>query len=1111
MLASAAVLSAAAMAQDMETVVVTGIRASLQSAQAIKQNSDQVVDSITAVDIGALPDRSVAEALQRVPGVQVTRTDQIHDPLRWAGFGNGVVIRGLSWVSSLTNGFETFGAENGRTISFADVSPTLMSSVNVYKNPDATMIEGGVGGVVDLRTHVPFDFEGFKLAAGGDLAYGMNSEKTAPSVNVMASDRWQTKLGEIGALVSIDYQDLRASNGLVSTGAYTGTCGPTSTAAVPCPGGKTIYYPVGLTSDEQVGYRHMDWKQPRVTMDATVQWRPNDKLEFTAMAVWSKAEPQSNEHNVAWDLYPVVPQTNQSALGNYKYNAQGDFIGGTIYNAFENSSYANYFDSRFDARHHINGDYSLSMKWDPTERFHVKADVQYVDSRAYMYSVTMYNSVKYKYFCHFPENGWSGPGYSNALPPPTAGSAPSGCYNGSAAATDARYWPNAPEIDVTADLSDDSPKITYNAAGATALGDPSSYLWAAAMDHVENNYAHSWATKVGFTYDFDGAISQWLKNVDFGGRIDLKQATSRRSNWNWGKTAFKIWSNGWTSVPSAPNGYAPSASCLAQHTDPSVAAKLCQEVDGIGDFSNALSSPYVYKYKFPTLFGTSMPAVWEADPAWLAKGMGAVWLGTGTKGGGLQAIEQNAATLAGITGMWQPLSVTAGCDPNGVEYLCSKIYDGTNPTSNGGGINQQTEDTYAGYVQFDFAHDTLFGADIPIDGNVGVRVVSTQTTSTGYVILGKVSRCPTSMSVRNAATCAGRVEAQTFVNNGNTDGISADMGSLKIAAPEVDNDYVDVLPSFNFRAHLSEKLQARVAFSQGMVRPDFSNTQNYVMYGFNFNNGDIVGCSGGAVPQTCSGATSGKRGAGGNPYLKPLHSDNYDASIEWYFSQSGHVSLGLFYKDISDYFMSATTPESYTHNGITETFQVTRYVNGDKGTLKGLEFDYQQFYDMLPGALGGIGLQVNYTKLYNHGGHNTSTNINDTGLATGSLTGVSLANNATLPMEGMSDDSANIALLYAKYDIDARLAYNWRSRFLVNSSAANLNQPVFERNYGQFDGSILYSFLDHYKIGFQASNIFKQTTVLEIGGLPTLPVTHTPKYEWVEGERKFSLVVRASW
>ena len=107
---------------DLTEVIVTGIRQSLESAQEIKENAEQIVDSVTAQDIGALPDRSVSEALQRIPGVTLQRTNDNRDPARLASEGGGVFIRGLSWVRSETNGRDIFSANNGRGLSFEDVS-----------------------------------------------------------------------------------------------------------------------------------------------------------------------------------------------------------------------------------------------------------------------------------------------------------------------------------------------------------------------------------------------------------------------------------------------------------------------------------------------------------------------------------------------------------------------------------------------------------------------------------------------------------------------------------------------------------------------------------------------------------------------------------------------------------------------------------------------------------------------------------------------------------------------------------------------------------------------------------------------------------------------------
>ncbi|HEY0283513.1 MAG TPA: TonB-dependent receptor, partial [Rhizomicrobium sp.] len=355
-----------------------------------------------------------------------------------------------------------------------------------------------------------------------------------------------------------------------------------------------------------------------------------------------------------------------------------------------------------------------------------------------------------------------------------------------------------------------------------------------------------------------------------------------------------------------------------------------------------------------------------------------------------------------------------------------------------------------------------------------------------------VTDCPAVPNSDRAAAC-------TFVGSDN-DGT--------VTYPGVSNHYTNVLPSFNFRAGLTDTLQLRLAYSQGLVRPDLERMRNYTQLSYSF----------GSMQQHDSfAAVNALRGQGSNPYLKPTYAQNYDASIEWYFAPTGNVALALFYKTIANYIMSGVAPMSFTRNGVTQIFNVGSYVNGSKGTVEGFEFAYTQFFDSLPGAWGGLGVQANYTKLYNTGGANPVAaiynpingvnvyqGINGTDFAPQAL---GYAGDTRLPMEGMSNDSFNLALMYEKYGISSRVAYNWRSRNLVNSYPANIFQPVFQRSYGQLDASLLYTFLDHYKIGVQAANLLKQTAVLEVG--QTVSTKH--EYQWVEGERKFSVVLRASW
>ena len=123
------------------TIVVTGYRQSLKSAQDLKENADTFLDAVTAEDIGALPDRSVAESLQRVPGVNIGRFEKTTDPDRFSVEGTGVIVRGLPFVRSELNGREIFSATGGRVLSFNDVSPELLGSVQVFKIPLQTWLK----------------------------------------------------------------------------------------------------------------------------------------------------------------------------------------------------------------------------------------------------------------------------------------------------------------------------------------------------------------------------------------------------------------------------------------------------------------------------------------------------------------------------------------------------------------------------------------------------------------------------------------------------------------------------------------------------------------------------------------------------------------------------------------------------------------------------------------------------------------------------------------------------------------------------------------------------------------------------------------------------------
>jgi len=195
--------------QDDNVVVVTGFRASLNSALNTKKNSDGIVDVIKAEDIAKFPDSNLAESLQRVPGVSLSRGD--------GGEGKQITVRGLNagFTRVRINGIEGVTAtgasdingstNRGRGFDFSVFASELFNSLEVRKTAEAAVEEGSLGATVDLRTARPFDFKDRTVSLGAQSFYNNLSRKGEPRVTGLISDRWTTSWGQVGALFSAAY------------------------------------------------------------------------------------------------------------------------------------------------------------------------------------------------------------------------------------------------------------------------------------------------------------------------------------------------------------------------------------------------------------------------------------------------------------------------------------------------------------------------------------------------------------------------------------------------------------------------------------------------------------------------------------------------------------------------------------------------------------------------------------------------------------------------------------------------------------------------------------------------------------------------------------------
>lgn len=271
-----------------EEIIVTGIRASLEQAADIKRDAPQVMDVITAEDVGKLPDSNVAEALQRVTGVQITRV---------FGEGQSVSVRGLQQVRVEVDGRTLLGwsarlspPENdqlGRSSGLDSVPSSLFGRLEVRKSPLASQAEGGLGGTVNLVTPKPLSFKEPTISVRAQGVYSENTDKFEPAITGFATTKFAD--GRIGVMIAGEYQKRTSTtqtferNNFLNRN-YTGT------------GGGAIPTPVLLQYEQFVVDRS------RLGLNGAIQFEVTPEFTITADALYSKLKTGRHQDFFAFRL-----------------------------------------------------------------------------------------------------------------------------------------------------------------------------------------------------------------------------------------------------------------------------------------------------------------------------------------------------------------------------------------------------------------------------------------------------------------------------------------------------------------------------------------------------------------------------------------------------------------------------------------------------------------------------------------------------------------------------------------------------------------------------------------------------------------------------------------
>ncbi len=293
-----ALAAEAAKADDsVSEVVVTGIRESLQRAIEIKRDAVNQVDAISADDIGKLPDKNVADALQRVPGVNTTSASSGQ-----GGFDENdrVSIRGTS--PSLTNvTIDGHGVSTGdwfildqfqtvgRSTSFSLLPSEIVSSTLVYKTQDASQMEGGVAGSIDIITRSPLDFKK-PLTFQGSVqgAYNSLTKSTKPQYSGLVA--WNSADGAFGALLQGFSEERSVRRYGQETLGYTQI-----TSAMPI--GTAHPTLVGVWAPTLIGSSLFEQEKKRQGGDFALQYRPNDNVEVKLTGFYSKLNATNHNDN----------------------------------------------------------------------------------------------------------------------------------------------------------------------------------------------------------------------------------------------------------------------------------------------------------------------------------------------------------------------------------------------------------------------------------------------------------------------------------------------------------------------------------------------------------------------------------------------------------------------------------------------------------------------------------------------------------------------------------------------------------------------------------------------------------------------------------------------
>jgi TonB-dependent receptor len=1015
----------------LEEVVVTGLRGSLKASMDTKREAVGVVDAINAEDIGKFPDTNLSEALQRITGVSIDRRNGEGATVTARGFGpefNMVTLNGrqMPAADAFANAAPTAGgvAGNARSFNFANLAAESISAVEVYKTGRADIATGGIGASINVRTARPLDNDGLVLNIGAKALNDSTNrvgDDFTPEVSGIFSYATENQMFGVGLSASYQKRDSGSSGSTVNDWHIQ----PWNTDLDANRGIAPLFVDTNDTpyfaDDDEVaanienapaqGQLYGIPNDIRYIFSDVERERVNGQLtvQFAPLdGLTLTADYTFAQNEIVEDRGEQTIWLQRNGFDHIVFDTNEDVATPVLLHEFTGASKDFGYEQQHREQKNDLRSLGLNVDWAVSDRLTLGFDFH--DSKARS----------------LPNDGVTGGGETAFS---LAGKVPSTClesYPANPADPEAsipcrnasNYWAQTFQFNNGLPIASRTLYPDQLAAYAGTGGDDNYSFGPTSLGSQVLRIAYNDQTTDIKQTRFDGKF-QMTDDSTLGFGFETRAMDSRQRS-SGGYMAFGDW--------------------------------------GVGDSGSvpdmvALLTPFSLTGAFD-----------DFNPVGAPTG--------GWKG--------NANTLA----QW---AIDSGRYPN--DWTESSAPDGLlryNP-----GMNTDStvsEDTQALYAQVAFKLEIGTMASNLV---IGARYEETDVSSANNLLV------PTAL-------------------------LWQDDNDFQVVRPDVGNEtlikgdgrYHNLLPNLDFDIALTDNLKGRFSYSKTIARPGYFNL------------------SAGQIPQVPGGSTlvGGfvPPGAQNNPGLLPLESDNFDVSLEYYFSDQGYVSVGAFQKIVENFIGNSVenidlygirnqtggpraqqalayltdpahpfpvddsalftaiamleNPGTFTddddvvwegglenYNGSSAqhvafatqydilpnaedpvyTFAVSTPVNNQEAKIHGFELAGQYFF-----GDSGFGVLANYTIVRGDIGYDVTSDPNENQFA---LLGLS--------------DSANAVLMFEKFGLSARLAYNWRDEYLQNLNVGQWRNPIFVEAFDQIDLNVGYDITDHFAVSFEAVNL----------------------------------------